>query len=145
MSRLNSISDGQPFTYELLNKIIESINSIKVPEEGDDSIIEIIGKGGNPKNKPLIIFGNDEITIPENQTGETKTISFEGKTNFNNENPIVIATLVDPEAGGSVPIGYLIVTKTTNSNFDCRVKLIRKRTNTTNVRVNYVAFGYTSK
>lgn len=145
MSRLNQISDGQPFTYELLNNIIESIREIKSPEEGDDSIVEIIGKGSNDKNKPLIIFGYDEISIPANQTGENKTIGFEGNTNFSNENPIVLATLVDPEAGGSVPIGYLIVTKTTNSNFDCRVKLIRSRTNSTVVRVNYVAFGFISK
>jgi hypothetical protein len=144
---MNSISDGQPFTYELLNKIIEELNAIKVPDtdKGEDSAVEIVGRGSNDKNKPLIIFGYHSITIPANQTGQADTIPFHGATNFDNQNPIVMATLVDPVASGTVPVGYLIITKVTNKNFDCRVKLIRKRTNSTTVGVNYVAFGYTSK
>jgi hypothetical protein len=144
MARINTISDGQPFTYQLLNQIIQSINDIKEPEEGNEELIEIRGpETSNSKNKPLVIFDSDTLTIPENQTSRDATRAFRGG-GFNS-NPIVIATLVDPEAGGTVPIGYLIVTKVTNNNFTYRVKLLRKRTKSTNVEINYVAFGTTSK
>jgi hypothetical protein len=151
MARINTISDGQPFTYQLLNQIIQSINDIKEPEEGNEELIEIRGpETGNSKNKPLIIFGSDTLTIPENRTSDDGTIGFRvGQGSGNgagfNSNPIVLATLVDPAAGGGIPIGYLIITKITNNNFSYRVKLLRKRNNSTKVEINYVAFGTTSK
>ena len=144
MARINTISDGQPFTYQLLNSIIEAINDITVPEGVDaDELLKIVGPGLNDKNKPLVIFDRDSLTIPENQTGANGTAKF--RTNFNNENPIVMATLVDPEAGGAIPIGYLTVTAVSNKNFQYRVKLIRKRDKSTNLEINYIAIGATSK
>ena len=147
MARINTISDGQPFTYQLLNSIIEAINDIKVPEgENPDDLISIVGPDvDNAKNKPKIVFGSDTIDIPENQTAETKTIKYPGGSAFNND-PIVLATLVDPEAkNGGVPVGYLTITSTKKSVFDCRVKLIRKRSKSTTVQINYIAIGSTPK
>jgi hypothetical protein len=146
MARMNTISDGQPFTYQLLNQIIESINAIKEPEEGNEDLVDIRGPGvDNAKNKPLIIFGSDTIDIPENRTTESRSKSFGSGATFDNSNPIVLATLVDPESGGSIPVGYLIITKITNKNFEYTVKLLRKRTKSTKVEINFVAFGTTSK
>lgn len=145
MARINTISDGQPFTYQLLNSIIEAINDIKVPEGEDaDELLRIVGPGLNDKNKPLVIFGRDSLTIPENQTGANGSAKFTPNA-FNNQNPIVMATLVDPEAGGAIPIGYLTITAVSSQNFQYRVKLIRKRAKSTNLEINYIAIGATSK
>lgn len=144
MARINTISDGQPFTYQLLNSIIEAINDIDVPEgEESDELLKVVGPDLGSKNKPLIVFDRDSLTIPADQTGQNGTAKF--RTNFNNNNPIVMATLVDPEAGGSIPIGYLTITSVTNKDFQYRVKLIRKRTRSTNLEINYIAIGATSK
>lgn len=145
MARINTISDGQPFTYQLLNNIIEAVNDIKIPEgdDADTELVKIVGPGLGSKNKPMIIFDRDSISIPENQTGQSGKATF--RTNFNNENPIVIASLVDNQDGGATPIGYLVVTSVTNKSFEYRVKLIRKRTKSTNMEINYVAIGVTSK
>lgn len=144
MARMNTISDGQPFTYELLNNIIENLNALKEPEEGDEEFIEIDGTGKNGKRKPKIVFNRtDTITIPANQTAIDGTEKF--LSNFDNDNPVVVATLIDPEVGGNIPIGYVIITNVTNKNFSYKIKLIRKREKGTNVRLNYIAFGYTSK
>ena len=142
MARLNTISDGQPFTYQLLNQMIEVINAIPQIDDEENSPVEIRGPGGTSKNKPMILFGSDTVDIPENQTGAEGEAKF--SSNFDNENPIVVATLVDPKAGGAIPIGYLTLTSVTNNRLKYRVKLIRKRPNTTTVLINYVAFGYTS-
>jgi hypothetical protein len=146
MARINTISDGQPFTYQLLNGMIEAINNITVPDGGDsDELINIVGPDvNNAKNKPQIVFGKDQIDIPDNQTGQNKSIKFPGGGNFNND-PIILATLVDPETDGAIPIGYLTITSVSKSEFKCRVKLIRKRSKGTTVEVNYVAIGTTSK
>ena len=146
MARINTISDGQPFTYQLLNSIIEAINDIKVPEGEDaDELLKIVGPGmDNAKNKPQIVFGTDTIDIPENQTAGTSDAKYSGKAAFNS-NPIVLATLVDPEAGsGGIPIGYLTITSINTSGFKYRIKLIRKRAKSTTVQINYIAIGVTS-
>jgi len=143
MARMNTISDGQPFTYELLNNIIENLNALKEPEEGDEEFIEIDGTGKNEKRKPKIIFNRTDDIIPANQTSVDNTVKF--TSNFENDNPVVVATLIDPEKGGNIPVGYVVITGVTNHNFSYRIKLIRKREKSTSVRLNYIAFGYTSK
>jgi hypothetical protein len=154
MARLNTIADGQPFTYQLLNGIIEAINNIKIPEGddgADEELVKIVGPGLDPKNKPMIVFGREDVSISGNETGANGSITFgkdngKGqKANFNNENPIVVASIVDAESGGGVPIGYLTITSVTNSEFKYRIKLIRKREKVTPLQINYVAFGVTSK
>lgn len=143
MARLNTLADGQPFTYQLLNTIIEAVNDIETPEGDDTELVTIKGPGtNNSKNKPMIIFDRDPIVIPESRTAESGRAQF--RSNFNNQNPIVIATLVDNE-DDSTPIGYLVVTAVDNKGFNYRVKLIRKRSKSTNMEINYVAIGVTSK
>lgn len=140
MARLNTISDGQPFTYQLLNGIIEAINDIKTPEgEDEEGDITIVGPGRGTSSRPLIIFDRDEVTIPENQTAITETAVF--RTNFSNENPVVLATIVDPDAGDGTPMGYLTIKSVSQKNFTYRIKLIRKRTKSTNIQINYIAIG----
>lgn len=151
MARINTIADGQPFTYQLLNNIIEAINNINIPEGedgSDEELIKVVGPGINSKNKPMIVFGKDSVDIASNETAQNGEIRFgsaTGKVNFNNENPIVIASIVDAQSGGATPIGYITITSVSNASFKYRVKLIRKRDKTTPLEINYVAFGVTAK
>lgn len=147
---LNSISDGQPFTYQLLNGIIEEILDLKKAlskktgdNDDDDGAIEVRGPNFNNKVKPMIVFDSVVFTMPENQTGFTLTRDF--RNNFSNDNPVVVATLVDKDDDGGIPVGYLTITKVNKKGFTMRVKLIRKRNKSTSFQVNYIAMGQTSK
>lgn len=147
---LNSISDGQPFTYQLLNNIIEEILDLKkavskkAGGDGDEGeAIEVIGPNGGSKVKPMIIFDTFVFTMPENQTGFTSDVKF--RSNFIDDSPIVVGTLVDKDDDGGIPTGYLTITKVSKSLFTIRVKLIRKRNKSTNFQVNYIAIGRTTK
>lgn len=154
MARLNTISDGQPFTYQLLNDIIQAINNIKIPEGddgADEELVKIVGPDLDAKNKPMIVFGKQDVNISGNETGANGSITFgkepgaKGKNANFNGNPVVVASIVDAESDGGTPIGYLTITSITNSDFKYRIKLIRKREKVTPLRINYVAFGVTSK
>lgn len=139
MARLN-ISDGQPFTYQLLNQIIEQLNDVKdAVGENQEEAITIKGPGQGSQQRPLIIYDRDTVQIPENQTAINKTTKF--RTNFSNENPVVIATIVDPDAEDGTPMGYITIKDVTQNDFKYRIKLIRRRTKTTNLQINYIALG----
>jgi len=148
---LNSISDGQPFTYQLLNNIIEEILDLKKAvskkagskDDDEDGAIEVRGPNFNSKVKPMIVFDSVVFTMPENQTGFTLERKF--RNNFSNNNPVVVATLVDKDDDGGIPVGYLTITKVNQTSFTMRIKLLRKRNKSTSFQVNYIAIGQTTK
>lgn len=140
MARFNTISDGQPFTYQLLNQIIESLNDVRdAVGEAEEADITIKGPGEGSQQRPLIIYDRTTVEIPENQTAINKTAKF--RTNFSNDNPVVLATIVDPDAEDGTPMGYITIKNVTQKDFTYRIKLIRKRTKTTNLQINYIAIG----
>lgn len=142
MARINTISNGQPFTYQLLNQIIEEVNNIKQPEENVDEI-DVFGPGLNNNTKPKIIFGKDDVTVPKDQTTFSGTANF--NSSFTNDNPIVIVSLVDRQAGNGVQMGHITITSISNKNFEYRIRLTKARGKDVSFDINYVAFGATSK
>lgn len=143
MARLNTPSNGQPFTYQLLNQIIEEINNIKQPEENVDEI-DVYGPGlNNNTTKPKIIFGKDDVTVPKDQTTFSGTANF--NSSFTNDSPIVIASLVDRQEGNGVQMGHITITSISSKGFSYRIRLTKSRGKDVSFDVNYIALGATSK
>lgn len=142
MAKINTISDGQPFTYQLLNSIIESINEIKEPEDSGDQI-DVYGPGLNSNTKPKIIFGKHDVTVPKDQTTFSGTANFQ--SSFTNDNPIVVATIVDRDEAGGTQLGYLTITSISNKSFKYKIRLMKSRGKDVTFDVNYIAIGVTSK
>lgn len=136
-----NISEGQPFTYQLLNQIVTAVNNIKDPEDPEQEI-EINGPGLSSTKLPKIIFGRENIDIDKNQTSAAVSVKFDGA--FANENPIVVATLVDRQTGdggSGTQLGYITITNITSKNFTCRIRLLKARSQDVSFQINYIAIG----
>jgi len=141
MARINTISDGSPITYELINTMIQEINKIKeLPEDSNQNIV-VRGPGlANNNNTAKIIAGREKITLGANDLALNKNIKFVNN-GFSSDNPIVTASMVDADDEGGVQLANITITEVNKSNFTVKIKLLKARKKAVNFTVNYIAVG----
>lgn len=138
MAKIN-ISEGQPFTYQVLNQIIEAVNNIKDPADPEKEIY-VDGPVFLKNNKPKIIFGKQRVSITKNQTTFVESIKFPSQ--FSNDQPIVLASIVDTDPKSSRQLGYLTIIEIDKEKFKYTIKLLKTQAKgDVNFEVHYIALG----
>jgi hypothetical protein len=140
---INPISDGEPVTYELLNAIINQVNSIVVPSDDQAQIVKVYGNtiGRKEDDVVKIAVGSQEVNVTATGVVNDIKFNFPDGTNFQSS-PYVTTSIIDYKGEGQgISIGSLTITSITNQNFTARLKLITDLKKATTVRVNYIAIG----
>jgi hypothetical protein len=140
---INPISDGEPVTYELLNAIINQVNSIVIPTDEQAQIIKVYGNtiGRKEDDVVKIAVGSQEVNVTATGIVNDIRFNFPDGSNFQAA-PYVTASIIDyKNEGQGISIGSLTITSITNQNFTARLKLITDLKKATTVRVNYIAVG----
>ena len=140
---LNQISDGQPVTYELLNAIINQVNSIVIPADDQKQDIMVVGNTIQTAedDKVKIAVGSREIDIPVSGTKDENDIKFPSNTGFK-AIPFITASIIDYKgAGQGISFANATITSITKESFSVRVRLVSELKKTTTVRLNYIAIG----
>ena len=140
---LSPISDGQPVTYELLNAIINQVNSIVIPADDQKQDIMVVGNTIQTAedDKVKIAVGSREIDIPVSGTKDENDIKFPSNTGFK-AIPFITASIIDYKgAGQGISFANATITSITKESFSVRVRLVSELKKTTTVRLNYIAIG----
>ena len=140
---LNQISDGQPVTYELLNAIINQVNSIVIPADDQKQDIMVVGNTIQTADddKVKIAVGSREIDVPVSGTKDEPDIKFPSNTGFKNI-PFIITSIIDYRgAGQGISFANATITSITKESFSVRVRLVSELKRSTTVRLNYIAIG----
>jgi len=142
---INPISDGEPVTYELLNAIINQVNSLAVPADDQRQIIKVYGNTIGRKEDDVVKIALGALDVEVPTTGVVKDIKFNfpDGTNFKST-PYVTASIIDfkgGESGQGISIGSLTIKSISSQNFTARLKLITDLNKATTVRINYIAVG----
>ena len=145
MARIPALSDGQPLTYELINKIIEKLASIKDPVEDQSQNIEVYGPNINrtSRGRTKIVSGTQAFNLSSDSVEQIFTIEYnKGKAGtLFTKVPIVTATIVDPERGGSPEMATLTIIEQSPKEFKVKVKVIKSKKKNIPIRINYIAIG----
>jgi hypothetical protein len=140
---ISPISDGQPITYELLNAIINQVNSIVIPADDQKQNIMVVGNTIQTAedDKVKIAVGSREIDIPVSGTKDENDIKFPSNTGFK-AIPFITASIIDYKgAGQGISFANATITSITKESFSVRVRLVSELKKTTTVRLNYIAIG----
>jgi hypothetical protein len=140
---LSPISDGQPVTYELLNAIINQVNSIVIPADDQKQNIMVVGNTIQTAedDRVKIAVGSREIDIPVSGTKDENDIKFPSNTGFK-AIPFITASIIDYKgAGQGISFANATITSITKESFSVRVRLVSELKKTTTVRLNYIAIG----
>lgn len=144
MGNINTIQDGAPFTYELINQIIEKVNNLTGPEGDEEDAIEVDYPGqSNNETKPRISVGIKNVTVPKDRTSYT-TDKIRYKGGDFNTTPVVIASIADNDLDDGLQMGHLSIKNIEKGGFRCKIKLIKARGKDVNFTINYIAIGGTS-
>jgi len=140
---INPISDGQPVTYELLNAIINQVNSIVIPADDQKQNIMVVGNTIQTAedDKVKIAVGSREIDIPVSGTKDENDIKFPSNTGFK-AIPFITTSIIDYKgAGQGISFANATITSITKESFSVRVRLVSELKKPTTVRLNYIAIG----
>lgn len=140
---INQISDGQPVTYELLNGIINQVNSIVIPADDQKQNIIVVGNTIQTAedDKVVIAVGSREVEIPVNGTKDENNIKFPSNTGFK-AIPYITTSIIDyKNAGQGISFANATITSITKESFSVRVRLVSELKKPTTVRLNYIAIG----
>lgn len=145
MARIPALSDGQPLTYELINKIIEKLGSIKDPVEDQSQNIEVYGPNINrtSSGRAKIVSGVASRSLSTDSVEQIFTIEYnQGKSGtLFTKVPVVVATLVDPEKGGSPDMATLTIIEQSQKNFKVKVRVLKGKKKNIPIIINYIAIG----
>lgn len=140
---INQISDGQPVTYELLNAIINQVNSIVIPADDQKQNIIVVGNTIQTAedDKVVIAVGSREVDIPVSGSKDENDIKFPSNTGFK-AIPYITTSIVDYKgAGQGISFANATITSITKESFSVRVRLVSELKKPTTVRLNYIAIG----
>jgi len=140
---INQISDGQPVTYELLNAIINQVNSIVIPDDDQKQNIIVVGNTIQTAedDKVVIAVGSREVDIPVSGTKDENDIKFPSNTGFK-AIPYITTSIIDYKgAGQGISFANATITSITKESFSVRVRLVSELKKPTTVRLNYMAIG----
>lgn len=140
---INQISDGQPVTYELLNAIINQVNSIVIPSDDQKQNIIVVGNTIQTAedDKVVIAVGSREVDIPVSGSKDENDIKFPSNTGFK-AIPYITTSIIDYKgAGQGISFANATITSITKESFSVRVRLVSELKKPTTVRLNYIAIG----
>jgi len=142
---INTITDGQPITYELLNQIIEQVNEVQVEQSDIKQIIEFYGDnlGRREDDRIKVACGSQSIRLEKGKTRFTENIKFPSNVGFD-ARPYVTATVIDNRLGTSgdgTSYAALTIVNLSKAGFDIRLDLIQAPSRNTSLVIHYIAVG----
>lgn len=147
MARVNTISDGQPLTYDILNQIISEVNKIKDVPEDYGMNVEVYGPdmaGTSDQDTAKIISGTYQFDIKEKDTTVNLEIPYGRGAPFSKDNVIVVASVVDKFLGkgtGGVQMANVTITGINKTKFEARVQILKSVKQKVALQLNYIAIG----
>lgn len=147
MARIPTLSDGQPLTYEIINKIIEKLGSIKDPVDDQSQDIFVWGPDISPtaKDSARIISGQRDFTLKANDPAPNVTVQFKTRKGMGGKVftkvPIVVATVVDPKKGGTADMATISIVETTTTEVTFNVRVLKASKSNISLTINYIAIG----
>ena len=144
-----SLSDGEPITYDLIQQLIQTVNSLDASINGPGKKgyqqISVTGNGFRGINDITILCDTQILDLSEKQTYRFN-VQIPGSV-FSTP-PHVVATIADLEGKkGDVlnaPYATISIGKVTKGQFECRIDIIKSVAKNTQIKVNYIAIGKTS-
>ena len=114
MSNLNTVPEGAPLTYELINQIINAINELQPAETGLNQVFEAFGSrlGRGTNSNVIIATGEFRLNFGEQGPNQIKggaaraNITFPSGANFR-EKPYVLISMED---SGSDQNSFVVAT-----------------------------------
>ena len=152
MSNLNTVPEGAPLTYELINNIINAINQLQKTDTGVNQIIEVFGAriGRKDNDQVLIFVGEFELKFGSVSTGQTKnlnarsTIKFPSNNTFT-EKPYVAIAIEDPtNTSGNMSFVVASITDLRKDGFMIRGRRLLPpsgKAESDTIRGTYIAIG----
>lgn len=142
---INTITDGQPITYELLNQIIEQVNEVQVEQSDIKQIIEFYGDnlGRREDDRIKVACGSQSVRLEKGKTRFTETFKFPSNVGFDTR-PYITATIVDNRLGSSgdgTSYATLTIVNLSKVGFDMRLDLVKAPSRNTSIAVHYIAVG----
>ena len=140
MADINLINEGEPVTYELLNKIINKVNKFS-DTDNDSSNAQVIKVSGIPStedNMVKVAVGSRKVNVLK---AEEKEVTIDFPENFKT-NPFVVANIIDvlPKQQG-ISFGAVTITEITKQNFTAKIKLFTEEKKNASININYIALG----
>lgn len=151
-TNINVISEGQPVTYELINQIINTVNSVKQTTDEVSQVIEVYGgqRLGRSEDRKIIIQAGDFALNFNEGTGRRATrataeVSFPTQSVFS-VRPYVTLAVEDTTSsaqGGRDSFITTTVSDLTTKGFRVRARRLVTNANTEQdiVRIHYIAIG----
>lgn len=150
-TNISVISEGQPLTYELINQIISTVNSIKQTTDEISQSIEVQGDLIGSKDEEKVIFQAGTATLDFSGASKTSAARATARVKFSDRNvfsriPYVTLGVQDPtssEQGGKNTFITTVVTDLTTKGFIIRARRLTSNANTERdqVTVHYIALG----
>ena len=149
---INVISEGQPITYELINQIISTVNSVKQTTEEINQVIEVYGgeRLGRAEDRKIIIQAGD-FRLNFNEGTSTKAARANAEVSFPTQSvfskrPYVTLAVEDGTSsskGGKNSFITTTVTDLTTKGFTVRARRLTTNANVEedSVRIHYIAIG----
>lgn len=140
MARIPTLSDGQPLTYEVINKIIEKLGSIKDPTQDQSQDILVYNRKINPssKDKIQIVSAEKGFNFTASKIDHTETVQFEKEFS---KMPVVVASVIDPAKGGSPDMIAFTIFDQTLKDFKIKLKVLKSSKKEIPLRISYIAIG----
>jgi len=151
-TNINVISEGQPVTYELINQIINTVNSIKQTSDEVSQIIEVYGgqRLGRSEDRKIIIQAGDfPLDFGEGNSPKaaraTANVTFPTESIFNTRPYVTLAVedVSSSSQGGKNSFITTTITDLTTKGFTVRSRRLTSNANVEKdrVRVHYIAIG----
>lgn len=149
MAGLNTISEGQPITYELINTIIAKLQDIPTLTENFGQDIEVYGKdlGQSEKDRVKIVTGIKQFEIKANDINTNFSVAYEKGGNFSKDNIVVVCSIVDRDTsagkkgGSGVQMANATITKISKTDFEVNVRILKSVKNNVALELHYIAIG----
>lgn len=130
MSNLNTVPEGAPLTYELINSIINAVNQLQKTETANQQIINAYGAriGQLDTDEVLILAGQFDLSFSKVSTGQTKNLTARQEVSFAKDNsftkkPYVAIAIEDPTpSDGNMSFVIASLTNVTQSGFTVRAR-----------------------
>jgi len=143
MARVPALNDGQPLTYELINKIIEKIGSIKEPREDQSQNIEILGPriGRTEEDKVKIVVGTHAFNLSGNAVNQNEKITF--KNSPFSKVPFVVASIIDIDGkkNPDANMPTVVITGVDQAFFEAKVFVLKAKKKNVPLQISYMAIG----
>lgn len=143
MARIPALSDGQPLTYELINKIIEKLGSIKEPAEDQSPNILFFGPNlkQTSKDTTIVMCGSYSFNMPASAPSTSITVKFNKSGKKFIKPPIVTATILDPIKGKTPDLATLVIMEQKTDEFVAQVGILTSKKKAIPLQINYIAIG----